>query len=156
MTTVLLSENKLINSHVEEVVCHVNVSQFPVMLRTQVRQASIFKVLGAALCYSLVLWRVLRESLKLFLSPKCLKFVEQLRMLQTSGQMQALALKHNMENCPNRSSLYISREIPNMWNTLMHSNCISATVVAREQTEITNFISFRKYLYLKPKSWVLE
>lgn len=38
----------------------------------------------------------------------------------------------------------------------MHSNCISATVVRREQTEITNFISFRKYLYLKPKPWVPE
>lgn len=111
---------------------------------------------GCTFVISMVLCRVPRESLRLFLSPKCLKFVGQLRMLQTSGQMHALALTHNMDNCPNRSSFYISTESPNMWNTLMHSNCISATVVAREQTEITNFISFSKYLYLKPKSWVLE
>lgn len=116
----------------------------------------IFRILGVHFVISLIPWRVLREGLKLFPSPKCLKFVEHLRMVPTSGQIHALALKHNKENCPNRRSLYISTEIPNMWNTLMHSNYISATVVAREQTEITNFISFRKCLHLKLKSWVPE
>ena len=103
-----LLKSKLIKSHVEYVF-------FPCKWHLVSCQAELFfRILGVHFVISLIPWRVLRERLKLFSSPKCLKFVEQLRMLPTSGQIHALALKHNKENCPNRRSLYISMEIPNM------------------------------------------
>lgn len=145
-----LLQSKFIKSHVEYMffLCKWHLVSY--------QTESSFRILGVHFVISLIPWTVLRKRLKLFSSPKCLKFVEQLRMLLTPRQIHALALRHNKENCPNRRSLYIFTEIPNMWNTLMHSNYISATVVAREQTEITNFISFRKCLHLKLKSRVPE